>query len=283
MGLFSRLLASGPGWRVSDVVCTAGPGDRPVEERHADVCIAAVMEGTFQYRSTHGAALLGPGAVLLGNSGQCFECGHEHGRGDRCLSFRLTPDYFETIVAAVPGARSTDFSVPRLPPLASFGQLFAASEVARDGDRSDLEELTVGFIGAVMTVLADTRAASRSPSRREVRRIGDALRRIEAQADALEPALSLADLARDTGMSPFHFLRIFRHVVGMTPHQYILRMRLHRAAVRVRGSQAPISSIALEQGFGDLSTFNRQFRRAMGQSPTAYRAGRAGKTHATGT
>ena len=38
-----------------------------------------------------------PGSLLLGNAGQCFECGHEHGIGDRCLSFSYAPDYFEKI------------------------------------------------------------------------------------------------------------------------------------------------------------------------------------------
>src|SRR5215475_11533985 len=104
MTIDARTLASGPGWHLRDVVCSAGPQDRPFEERHAMVSIAAVTEGTFQYRSTQGAALLAPGSVLLGNHGYCFECGHEHGIGDRCVSVHLTPDTWEEIVAAVPGA-----------------------------------------------------------------------------------------------------------------------------------------------------------------------------------
>src|SRR5262245_42582107 len=99
----SRLLASGHGWRVSDVVCRAGPHDRPFAERHDAICVAIVMEGTFQYRSTLGTAVLSPGAVLLGNEGTCFECGHEHGVGDRCLAFHLAPDRLEDIAAAIPG------------------------------------------------------------------------------------------------------------------------------------------------------------------------------------
>jgi AraC family transcriptional regulator len=277
MGLFSRVLACGPGWRVSDVVCSAGPGDPPFEEQHDGFCIAAVMQGTFQYRSTRGTAVLGPGAVLLGNSGQCFECGHEHGRGDRCLSFRLTPDFFETIVAAVPGACSTEFRAPRLPPLASLGRLFAAAEVARDSDCSEFEELTVSFVGAVTAGLADGRVDFRAPTARDAQRVSDAQRRIEQRADELETAVSLSDLAREAGMSRFHFLRVFRQIVGMTPHQFVLHTRLHRAAVRLRVSQEPVSSIALDHGFADLSTFNRQFRRAMGLSPSAYRARRVYK------
>ena len=76
-------------------------------------------------------------------------------------------------------------------------------------------------------------------------------------------------------MSPYHFLRSFRALIGLTPHQYVLRTRLHRAALLLRRSEQPVASIAYDCGFGDLSTFNRRFRRVLGASPTAYRARRA--------
>jgi hypothetical protein len=77
----THFLASGPGWRADDVICTSGPRDRAFEEQHDGVCVAAVTRGTFQYRSTQGAALLTPGALLLGQDRHCFECGHDHGTG----------------------------------------------------------------------------------------------------------------------------------------------------------------------------------------------------------
>ena len=72
-------------------------------------------------------------------------------------------------------------------------------------------------------------------------------------------------------MSRYHFLRIFRQVVGLTPHQYILRTGLHHAAIDLRRSTRPILDIALDAGFGDLSTFNRRFRGTTGVTPGAYR------------
>jgi AraC family transcriptional regulator len=267
-----RILASGVGWTAYDNVCTAGPAAPPFEEQHAAICIAAVTAGTFQYRSTQGRALLAPGAVLLGNYGYCFECGHEHGTGDRCLSFHFTPDHWETLVAAVPGARTATFPLPRLPPLPSLIPSTAAIEAAcEEGDHAALEELSLRFAAAVTTVLAGARGAPRPPSRRDQRRISDAVRRIAENAQ--EPdRLSLATLASEAAMSPYHFLRTFRQVVGMTPHQFLLRTRLHRAVVRLRRSDAPVSTIAFDAGFNDLSTFNRRFRRLMGMSPSAYRA-----------
>ncbi|TIL61633.1 MAG: helix-turn-helix transcriptional regulator, partial [Mesorhizobium sp.] len=93
------------------------------------------------------------------------------------------------------------------------------------------------------------------PSRRDQKRVAEAVRRIEK--DAVRP-VSLAELASETATSPYHFLRSFRHVAGMTPYQFVLKTRLHRAAVRLRMSDEAISTIAFEAGFNDLSTFNRR-------------------------
>jgi AraC-like DNA-binding protein len=260
-------LASGAGWSVSDVVCTAGPHDPPFEERHHAACIAAVTQGTFQYRSRRGSAVLVPGSVLLGNEGTCFECGHEHATGDRCLAFHFAPDHLESVVAAVPGARQMAFVVPRLPPLPSLVSLIAAAEAAGD-DGVALEELALRVAGAVVAALVEPPKLAPGPSARDARRVTEALRRIEAQAS--EP-LTLGDLSHAAAMSPYHFLRTFRQLVGMTPYQFVLHTRLHRAAVCLRRSDAPISAIAFDAGFNDLSTFNRRFRRLMGASPRVYR------------
>jgi AraC family transcriptional regulator len=272
MSVTSHLLASGPGWRVTDIVCTAGPHDRPFEERHEAVCIAAVTRGTFRYRSSDGEAILAPGALLLGNEGTWFECGHEHGVGDRCVAFHFSREHLETVLAAVPGVRCETFASPRLPPLPALAPLLAAVETAQsEGDQAAIEELALHIAGAVAAALAGADSAAAAPSPRDARRIGEALRRIEARADE---RLTLSDLARDAAMSPYHFLRVFRSVAGMTPHQYVLRTRLHRAAVRLARTDHAISAIAFEAGFEDLSTFNRRFRRVMGAAPNAYRARR---------
>ena len=265
MATTTHPLAAGPGWRVDDVICTAGPRDRPFEEHHGSICIAAVTEGSFHYRTTQGSAVLAPGALLLGNHRHCFECGHEHGVGDRCLSFHFTPEFFEGVLASVPGVRQLAFPVPRLPPLPSLMPAIAAAEAARDaGDAAELEERALQVAGVVSAALIDVKPDAAAPGRRDQRRIAAALRRIEMDA---HEQLSLAVLACDAAMSPYHFLRTFRAVVGMTPHQFVLRTRMHRAAVQLRRSNEDVCSIALANGFNDLSTFNRRFRRLTGKTP----------------
>lgn len=271
--LRAGLIAEGAGWRVSDVVCGAGPQDRPFEERHDFVCVAAVTDGSFRYRSRHGAALLAPGALLLGNAGQCFECGHEHGVGDRCLAFHFTPEGFADIVAATPGVRRTEFRRHHLPPLPAMTRFLAESEAARlQRDTRAIEELAYLLAGGIARLLADAPHADASPTARDEKRIGAVVRYIEARADDDLGIDALAGVAR---MSPYHFLRTFRRVVGLTPHRYVLQTRLRRAAVRLRASDAPVTGIAFDAGFNDLSAFNRAFRATFGATPTAYRAGRA--------
>ena len=274
MSLSAKLLASGTGWVVRDVVCTSGPRDPHYVEQHSAYSIALVTNGNFQYRTVQGSALMTPGSLLLGNQGACFECGHQHGRGDRCLAFHFSPEIFESVVAAVPGRGRLVLTAPRLPPLPSVLALLASAQGLRDegGEQEQFKELGLQLAAAVCGALSETSTPSRAPTLRDERRVAEALRRIEAQQGA---RISIDELASGAAVSLFHFLRIFEQVVGVSPGQYMLRTRLHRAAVRLRRSSDAIATVALDCGFDDLSTVNRQFRRATGLTPGAFRARRA--------
>ena len=275
MPLSVKLLASGNGWRVSDVVCTSGPRDPCYVEQHSAYSIALVTDGSFQYRTSQGSALMTPGSLLLGNAGACFECGHQHSRGDRCLAFHFSAEVLESVASEVPGVRQLALTAPRLPPTPSVLAVLADAQAARDDSAGPEEfgELVLRVAGAVCAALSDgSPDLQRSPTSRDERRIAGALRRIETRHGA---RLSVAELAAEAAVSPFHFLRLFEQVVGVTPGQYMLRTRLRRAAVRLRCSSDAIAAIALDCGFDDLSTFNRQFRRATGLTPRGYRARRA--------
>src|SRR5258708_10260550 len=101
----ARTVASGAGWKVLDLLCTFGPSDRRFEEQHQSMSISVVLAGCFTYRSERGRELLSPGSLLLGQASRLFGCGHEHGDGDRFLSFQVPPLPFEGIR---PGAGALD-------------------------------------------------------------------------------------------------------------------------------------------------------------------------------
>ena len=267
-----RSIAAGQGWSVSDVTCTSGPQDRSFEERHTRPTIAIVLAGSFQYRSPLGRGFMAPGSLLLGNAGHCYECGHRHGEGDRCVAFYFQPDYFERL-AADAGARGANqrFPVPRLPPLRPLAALVARAGVGAIGGGTSgvpWEEVGVRLaVGAVKLAAGLSWHDGALPSHAEAR-VTRAVRAIDDRPDG---DLSLGTLARESGLSPYHFLRTFERLTGVTPHQYVLRARLRAAATRLATEAGRVIDVALDSGFGDISNFNRAFRTEFGASPRAYR------------
>jgi AraC family transcriptional regulator len=268
----ASLVARGDGWTVDDVVCSCGPDDRPYDEQHDHVAIAIVTAGTFQYRGSgsRGRELMTPGSVLLGSPGQCFECGHEHGAGDRCLSFRFTPEYFETITAGVGAStRVRRFRSLRLPPVRRLSPVIAEACAALNG-AADVawEELGVRLAVQAVRIDRDVTPTRDGISPAALARVTRTVRMIEAQADT---GLTLLRLAREARLSPFHFLRVFESLTGVTPHQYLMRARLRAAAARLTAEPSKILDVALDAGFNDISNFNRAFRAEFGVSPRTYR------------
>lgn len=269
-GTRGRRIASGDGWSVTDVVCTSGPEDRPFEERHERVGVAVVVAGSFGYRAASGRTLLTPGALLLGDAGCGFECAHDHGRGDRCLSFQFAPELFERIAAdAGVAAGARRFGRPRLPPLRETAPLVTRAAAGLAGvEAVSWEELAIEVAGRTVTLAAGLSADGASLPVGTEARVAAVVRRIER-----EPAgeASLAALAREAGTSSYHFLRAFERATGVTPHQFVLRTRLRAAALALAAGGGKVIDVALDAGFGDLANFHRAFRAELGQTPAAFR------------
>ena len=269
--LTARVLAEGREWSVSDVVCTSGPQDRPLEEQHDDMFISLVVAGSFQYRAAAGYDVLTPGSLMLGNAGQPFECRHDHGAGDRCLSFGYAPEYFERLAAAAgAGENGHRFLVVRVPPLRALTPLVAraCAALVAAGDMG-WEELSLLVAAHAVQLTRGARPDPPTMPPRAEAGVAAAVRTIERQPDG---RLTLARLAEEAGLSPFHFLRAFERVTGVTPHQYVLRTRLRNAALRLSEGPAKVVDVALDSGFADVSNFNRAFRGEFGVSPSGYRA-----------
>jgi len=90
----------------------------------------------------------------------------------------------------------------------------------------------------------------------------------------LDRALDLDELAAVANFSPYHFHRIFRGMVGEPVKEHVRRLRLERAAYRLKAGSQPVIAIAFDAGYEAHETFTRAFRSMFGQSPSAFRGSR---------
>ncbi|MFO0584220.1 MAG: AraC family transcriptional regulator [Anaeromyxobacter sp.] len=254
-----------PDLRVSTYLCEEGPGSAAAPESHEAHSISLVRRGTFSALTRGHRHELVPGSVLIGHPGDEYTCSHDHGQGgDVCLSIALSPELAESLQAGEAWRRGT------LPPTPALSVLSELTTHAARGD-SDLavDEAALALAARFARTATGTSPAPQRASPADRRRATEAALFLDDHPD---DSTGLAGAARRAGLGTFHFLRVFQAVVGATPHQYLLRARLRRAAALLaKAPDRPVTEVALEAGFADLSNFVRTFGRAAGASPGAFR------------
>jgi len=229
--------------------------------------VAYVRKGSFGY-STRGAAFeLVAGSLLVGHPGDEYVCTHDHHVcGDECLSFHFAPQLAETMSTRVQAKAWRVGSVPPLPELMVLGEL-AQSAVNGSSD-AGIDELGMLFAARFLDIVSGT--TRKPPAVRAIdrRRAVRAALWLEAHS---HKCVDLAGAAAEAGLSSFHFLRLFSRVLGVTPHQYVVRSRLRHAARLLATDTRSITDVAIDVGFADLSNFVRTFHRAAGVSPRGFR------------
>jgi AraC-like DNA-binding protein len=260
-----------PKLSVYEYRCDSGPQDAPFAEVHGQFSVSYVRRGSFGYRSRGKLHELVAGSVLVGYPGDEYMCTHEHHCcGDECLSFKIAPELAEEITADRAVWRVG--GVPPLPQVMVMGEL---AQAVADG-RSDVgfDEVAYAFTARLADAIRGVKSRPQLERARDRRRVIDVARWIEANS---HDAIDLETAAREAGVTSFHLLRTFARVLGVTPHQYLIRARLRHAARLLTDDGSSITQIAGAVGFADLSNFIRTFGRAAGVSPQEFRRAALGK------
>jgi AraC family transcriptional regulator len=259
----TTLLLTGP-VSVIDYRCSAGPADKPYVEVHRSYSISYVRRGTFGCRARGESFELVAGSVLVGYPGEEFMCTHDYHVGDECLSFHLSPELVESLGDG--GAVWRSGAVPPLPELMVLGELAQACAAGRND--IGLDEMGLFFAARFVEII------SGRPRKPTVARARDRGRAVEAalwmDLHSHQP-IDLQRAASEVKVSPYHFLRLFAEVLGVTPHQYLVRSRLRHAARLLADDTRSVTDVALDAGFADLSNFVRTFHRAARVSPSRFR------------
>jgi AraC family transcriptional regulator len=183
-----------------------------------------------------------------------------------------------SLVERTAGEMGTDASVfERLGPGLSYDAVInelAASAMLELEAGAAGSRLQLDAIGTLLSVHLLRRAAGAASCRPPTQGglAGWQVKRIEeCIAARFNEALSLALLASEVGLSPYHFARAFKKSTGQSPHQYLLNCRLDRAKELLATSDTSIRDIAATVGYDNPSQLSRLFRSALGTTPDAYR------------
>lgn len=221
-------------------------------------CIAFTTFGSWQVRSRRGKGEVTPGAVLVTEAAAKHDCRHPGGGVDDQMLCVLYRDQVDPGPALL---------VPQVATLHSLRRSLVTHLRSADPDRGEVEELGLALLEAVR----QAPVSSPGPGKRSRAVVS----RLRAGADACyrDPGLDLVAQAQMAGLSRTRFVHVFRDVVGVTPHRYVVELRASYAARLLRSTSVPVTDICFESGFGSMPSFHAAFRAAYGMTPSAYRAG----------
>jgi AraC family transcriptional regulator len=237
----------------------------PERERSSSHGVNFVEAGAFRLRTDGAWREMDANALFVTTPGLEFSCAHDEDHpSDCCLSVSYSDEAVESARSSVTLA---DSAIRPMTNRHAF--LRRALGACAAGDEARAEAIA----GALLWSLAA--ATSRQPLFKAERLAWYAARveRAKARMEAhyAEP-LSLSTLARDAGMSVFHFARIFAELEGRPPHRFLTDVRLAHAHARLRDG-ARVTDTCFAVGFGSLSHFVTMFRRRYGAKPSTIQTG----------
>lgn len=233
----------------------------PEGERAATHAVSFVEAGSFRLRVAGAWHELTAAHLFVATPGLEFACTHDHEHpADRCLSVRFN----ERAVESLRSAGAAPLAAPVVPLDNRRAYLRLGLGVASDAART---EALAGALYWSLSGPAGPRARFRAGQLGWYAvRVDRARAMMEARH--AEP-LSLSLVARETGMSVYHFARVFSELVGRSPHQFLVEVRLTAAAARLRAG-ASVTETCYAVGFRSLSHFTTSFRRRFGVRPSEF-------------
>jgi AraC-like DNA-binding protein len=237
---------------------------------HVDYHIGLVTHGVQRQSFRGRSVLLGPGCISLMPPGEIHDGINEGDEAYSLRTFRLSYDLLAGITNEIGGKRNNfELGGAMLEDRMLAAQLLRLHDAMGASDSSISLIIQSEWLTLLQTLLAQSRGVVSSEAARALSPIQ--WQRVRDYCFAhLSETIRLDELAAVCGIGRFHFLRQFKQTVGMTPHAWLVRLRLEHACSLLARSVGTVAEIAQGLGFYDQSHFNRAFRRAFGVAPSCY-------------
>jgi AraC family transcriptional regulator len=263
--------------RVRAVHCCAPAGGCAPTEWSETHSVVFAETGVFmKHLSRHAAVVADRAHAVFFTANRPYRVSHPMPGGDDCLVLELAPPALAEVLQTVDPAAAERSDAPfrraavPLPPHVVVRRRLLHHRIVRGVTSAlEVEEDAVALLRASVGASAEGVRQSRSRDTARQPDIAEAAQLIVASQATTR--WTLRTLAQLIGCSPFHLAHVFRDAVGVSIHQYQLRVRLGAALDEVLDSERGLSAIAVDAGFTHHSHFSAASRRAYGITPSALR------------
>lgn len=282
-------LSYSPLFSIFDFKCREEPGCVSKPEWRKSFDITFTRQGNFGYRLGGDFYDVHSGVILLENKETECTISHEHHIKDVCTSLSVEETLLSEIAQVYSESKcATEFdecsaerfrfpaplihSTPEIEYIHSLIYQNAVGISARKILKIDL--LIIALLQQIFSCLTNASQImlplhlDRKTKERHLETIDRGKRYI---LNNFQNEMSLADIAKNTYVSPFHFSRLFKHFTSYSPYRYLLELRLSHAVLLLRNTSLSITEICFDSGFNSLEHFIATFTNHHGMSPLKFR------------
>jgi len=279
--LAQRALCRSASVQIYDVCCRPHDFARGSEECTSVHQIVFPRHGAFERETRGERALADLNQVLFFNAHEPYRIAHPAGCGDDCTVFVFDPEILqEAVHASDPDYAERSAAPFRFAQALSSPRAYLAQQALRaaasrpEVDALALEESALRLLNATLSGAYRARGVAAAPARGATAEAHRTIAHNACQllAQRFREQLSLSQIARAVYTSPFHLARVFKQQVGLSIHQYRLRLRLREALVQIADGEQNLARLALELGFNSHSHLSDSFRTAFNTPPSRLRA-----------
>ena len=209
-------------------------------------------------------------------------------RGDQSTWFALAPSLVDELLGELGWPRAKNHGDLRLPyhfgPLKVEDLALQRRLAAHLASHAEVDRLAVEITGMLLFARAiEGSRKAREKYRKRVADVGPRGRNFRRKvlrktlsflAEYFDTSVSLNEISREVGCSPFHLCRVFQEEMGVSLHRYRLELRVRRAIDLILYTERTLSDIASEVGFSSHSHLTSTFKRSFGMLPSEVRSGR---------
>ena len=249
-----------------------------VEPHAGNLSLKTVFAGAERYEFPDRVTTVTPGQILLVKPDVTYSSSIRSAGTTDSFSLFLPAPLIPTLMTssqldAFLGSPLSSTSLPGLPNVVKgLGRVAKALEL---GDELASDAALVELVAASGAAIEEVGDVAEKLTVTSMRTRAELIRRVllcrELLHDHIETGISLARLAEETCLSEFHLMRCFRQCFGISVAQYLIRLRMERAAELLETGQHKVTDVARRCGYADLSAFGRAFRRYWGRPATNHR------------